>query len=156
IRNGHGQPAGVGLACLDAACGIATPYLVYNCNHSSSRKLGSSAMRPLHARSHRVSCFLSLLAACCFTLSAQTASVAAKSGNWSARSTWANGAVPAAGSIVSIPAGTNVVLDVSPPALNGLTIDGKLAFSNDKDLELTTEWIMLHGELEIGTEARPH
>ena len=24
------------------------------------------------------------------------------------------------------------------------------------DLELTTEWIMLHGELEIGTEAKPH
>src|SRR5690606_26780318 len=24
------------------------------------------------------------------------------------------------------------------------------------DVELSTEWIMLHGELEIGTEARPH
>src|SRR5690606_20333032 len=40
--------------------------------------------------------------------------------------------------------------------LNGLSIDGKLVFSNDKDLELTTEWIMLHGELEIGTPERPH
>ena len=50
----------------------------------------------------------------------------------------------------------DVVLDVSPPALGGLTIDGKLSFANNKDLELTTEWIMLHGELEIGTEARPH
>ena len=37
-----------------------------------------------------------------------------------------------------------------------MTIDGKLSFANNKDLELTTEWIMLHGELEIGTEARPH
>src|SRR5690606_19673553 len=27
---------------------------------------------------------------------------------------------------------------------------------NDADLALTTEWIMLHGELQIGTEARPH
>ena len=43
-----------------------------------------------------------------------------------------------------------------PPALGGLTIDGKLSFSNDADLELTTEWIMVHGELAIGTEARPH
>ena len=49
-----------------------------------------------------------------------------------------------------------MVLDVSPPALHGLTIDGKLSFANNKDLELTTEWIMLHGELEIGTEAKPH
>src|SRR5690606_20878372 len=48
-----------------------------------------------------------------------------------------------------------VILDVSPPALGGLSIDGKLTFSNDADLELTTEWIMLHGELAIGSEANP-
>ena len=48
-----------------------------------------------------------------------------------------------------------MVLDVSPPALGGLTINGKLSFANNADLELTTEWIMLHGELEIGTEAKP-
>src|SRR5690606_4013668 len=28
--------------------------------------------------------------------------------------------------------------------------------ANNADVELTTEWIMLHGELQIGTEARPH
>ncbi len=50
----------------------------------------------------------------------------------------------------------DVVLDVTPPALHGLTINGKLSFADNKDLELTTEWIMVHGELEIGTEAKPH
>ena len=50
----------------------------------------------------------------------------------------------------------DVVLDVTPPELHGLTINGKLSFADNKDLELTTEWIMVHGELEIGTEARPH
>src|SRR3974377_2476438 len=50
----------------------------------------------------------------------------------------------------------DVVLDVSPPPLHGLTINGKLSFADNKDLELTTEWIMLHGELQIGTEAKPH
>ena len=64
--------------------------------------------------------------------------------------------MPVAGDKVTIAAGKEVVLDVSPPALGGLTIDGKLSFANNADLELTTEWIMLHGELEIGTEARPH
>ena len=64
--------------------------------------------------------------------------------------------MPRAGDKVTLPAGKEVVLDVSPPALGGLTIDGKLSFANNADLELTTEWIMLHGELEIGTEARPH
>jgi cell migration-inducing and hyaluronan-binding protein len=64
--------------------------------------------------------------------------------------------VPRAGDKVTIAAGKDVVLDVSPPALGSLTIDGKLSFADNADLELTTEWIMLHGELEIGTEARPH
>ncbi|MDR2216429.1 MAG: G8 domain-containing protein, partial [Nevskiaceae bacterium] len=113
-------------------------------------------MRPLHTRSHRVPYFLSLLAACCFASSAQAESTATKSGKWSAKSTWADGAVPAPGSAVTIAAGTDVVLDVSPPALNGLTIHGKLSFADQSDLALTTEWIMLHGELEIGTEAKPH
>ena len=66
------------------------------------------------------------------------------------------GKVPVAGDKVTIAKGKDVVLDVSPPALGSLTIDGKLSFANNSDLELTTEWIMLHGELEIGTEARPH
>ena len=37
-----------------------------------------------------------------------------------------------------------------------MTINGTLSFADNKDLELTTEWVMVHGELEIGTEARPH
>src|SRR5262245_47955842 len=50
----------------------------------------------------------------------------------------------------------NVILDVSPPPLHGIKLDGTLSFADNKDLELTTEWIMLHGTLEIGTEAKPH
>src|SRR5687768_9852767 len=76
--------------------------------------------------------------------------------NWSDPATWPNKKVPADGDKVIIGKDKNVVLDVSPPALGGLSIDGKLSFSNNADLELTTEWIMLHGELAIGTEARPH
>jgi cell migration-inducing and hyaluronan-binding protein len=83
-------------------------------------------------------------------------SAAARPTNWSARATWPDGKVPVAGDKVTIPAGREVVLDVSPPALGGLTIDGKLSFANNRDLELTTEWIMVHGELEIGTEKAPH
>src|SRR4030095_292264 len=75
---------------------------------------------------------------------------------WSDPATWPDRKVPAAGDKVTIATDKNVLLDVSPPALGGLTIDGKLSFANNADLELTTEWIMLHGELEIGTEARPH
>ena len=76
--------------------------------------------------------------------------------DWSDASTWSGGQVPQAGGTVTIGEGMDVVLDVSPPALNGINVGGKLSFSNDADLELTTEWITLRGELEIGTESRPH
>ncbi len=83
-------------------------------------------------------------------------SPAAKPTNWSDPATWPNRKVPAAGDKVTIGKDKQVVLDVSPPALGGLSIDGKLTFANNADLELTTEWIMLHGELAIGSEAAPH
>jgi cell migration-inducing and hyaluronan-binding protein len=75
---------------------------------------------------------------------------------WSDPATWPDRKVPKAGDKVTIEKDRTVVLDTSPPPLNGLTIEGKLVFSNDRDLELVTEWIMLHGALEIGTPAHPH
>src|SRR6266571_3480630 len=81
---------------------------------------------------------------------------AVKQSRWSDPATWPGRKAPVAGDKVTIEKGKDVVLDVSPPALNGLTIEGKLSFADNKDLELTTEWIMVHGELEIGTEAKPH
>src|SRR6187551_1578513 len=75
---------------------------------------------------------------------------------WSDPASWPNRKVPVAGDKVTIGKDRDVVLDVSPPALGGLSIDGKLTFADNADLELTTEWIMLHGELAIGTEASPY
>src|ERR1700688_4786658 len=86
----------------------------------------------------------------------QKASTPASAKRWSDAATWPDKKAPAAGAIVTINQGIDVVLDVSTPPLHGLTINGKLSFANNKDLELTTEWVMLHGELEIGTEAKPH
>src|SRR6266550_2381068 len=80
---------------------------------------------------------------------------AVKQSRWSDSATWPGRKVPVAGDKVTIEKGKDVVLDVSPPVLNGLTIEGKLSFADNKDLELTTEWIMVHGELEIGTEKSP-
>ena len=80
----------------------------------------------------------------------------AKATRWSDPATWPHHKVPVAGDKVDIPTGKAVLLDVSPPALAGVTVHGKLSFADKSDLELTTEWIMLHGELEVGTEAKPH
>src|SRR6476659_3826967 len=81
---------------------------------------------------------------------------APKATNWSDPATWPNRKVPVAGDKVIIEKNKQVVLDVTPPALGGVTVNGKLSFANTADIELTTEWIMLHGELEIGTEKAPH
>src|SRR5919198_1429579 len=81
---------------------------------------------------------------------------AAKATKWSDAATWPNRKVPVAGDKVTIDAGKEVVLDVNTPELGGVTVNGKLSFANTADVELTTEWIMLHGELEIGTEKAPH
>ncbi len=91
-----------------------------------------------------------------FAVQAQNAGAPAKAAKWSDAATWPNNKVPAAGDKVTIAKDQNVVLDVSPPALGGVTIEGKLSFADNADVELTTEWIMLHGELAIGTEARPY
>ncbi|HVM18431.1 MAG TPA: G8 domain-containing protein [Egibacteraceae bacterium] len=73
---------------------------------------------------------------------------------WSNPATW-GGAVPKAGATVTIPAGKTVVLDVSPPKLAGLNVDGTLRFAN-KPLRLHTGWIMVHGRLQVGTRSAPH
>src|SRR2546426_4209533 len=75
---------------------------------------------------------------------------------WSDPATWPDRKVPAKDDVVTIEKDRHVILDVSPPPLHGITLNGTLSFADNKDLELTTEWIMVHGELEIGTEAKPH
>jgi cell migration-inducing and hyaluronan-binding protein len=83
-------------------------------------------------------------------------STAVKGGRWSDAATWADKKVPVKDAAVTIDRNVDVVLDVTPPALHSLTINGDLTFADSKDLELTAEWIMVHGELQIGTEAKPY
>ena len=76
---------------------------------------------------------------------------------WSDPAAWPDGKVPGEGDAVTIARGMEVILDVDPPALRSLTVDGRLGFSDDIDIELETEWIYLRGgELHIGSEADPH
>ena len=76
---------------------------------------------------------------------------------WSDPASWPDHKIPREGDAVTIGRDRNLVLDVNPPALRSLTIDGKLSFSDDRDLELKSDWIYLAGgELDIGSEAHPH
>jgi cell migration-inducing and hyaluronan-binding protein len=75
---------------------------------------------------------------------------------WSDPSAWPAGSVPTAGLDVSIPKGVRILLDVSPPALGALDIQGTLEFDRSLDLELRAEWIRVEGALRLGTEEDPH
>jgi cell migration-inducing and hyaluronan-binding protein len=118
-------------------------------------------------RIHNRLFLLSLLAPACFAVSVEAQEhahvdaqqpdlSAVKGGRWSDPSTWSGGAVPKAGEIVAIGEGLDVILDVSPPALHGMNLDGKLSFADDEDLELTTEWILMRGQLIAGNASNPH
>ena len=73
---------------------------------------------------------------------------------WSDPTTW-GGAKPVAGEEVIISHEKYILLDESPPALGGLTIEGTLQFDR-QDLDLTSEWIMIMGgSLRVGSEGIP-
>ena len=88
---------------------------------------------------------------------AKAPAAAAHWSRWSDPASWPDGKVPRAGDAVTIGRDKDIVLDVNPPALRSLTINGKLSFADNRDLELTTDWIYLPGgELDIGSEAKPY
>lgn len=74
--------------------------------------------------------------------------------NWSDPDTW-GGIKPIAGDDVIIPEGISIILDEHTPNLNGLTVNGTLSFAN-QDINLTSSWILVHGNFQIGTEEFPY
>ena len=87
---------------------------------------------------------------------AEPAPAAMRQLHWSDPAAWPGGKVPAAGDAVTIARDVDMVLDVAPPALRSLTIDGRLRFADTRDVALTTEWIYLRGgALQIGSEGKP-
>jgi cell surface hyaluronidase len=74
--------------------------------------------------------------------------------SWSDPAAWPGGQVPVAGDSVVIPADRTVQLDVSPPPLSSLTINGALVFA-EADLDLTSGWITVSGTLRVGTSGAP-
>jgi hypothetical protein len=69
---------------------------------------------------------------------------------WSAASTWPSGRVPAAGERVVIANNMSVYLDVSPPALGQVIVEGRLWFLDTSDLTLSADGIVVFGELQVG------
>ena len=75
---------------------------------------------------------------------------------WSDPAAWPGGRVPVADDLVTVPAGTLMQLDISPPPLAGLDIQGELEADTARDLTVTVGWIRVAGALRIGSEAIPY
>jgi len=91
------------------------------------------------------------------SMPAPAGAVTAPQTRWSDPASWPDGKVPRGGDAVTIGRDRNILLDVTPPALRSLTIQGRLSFSDALDLDLTTDWIYVAGgELAIGSEAKPY
>ncbi len=73
---------------------------------------------------------------------------------WSDGSSWPGGQVPAAGAAVVIPTGRAILLDVSPPPLASLNVEGALVF-DEQDIDLTAGHILVQGTMRVGTSAQP-
>ena len=64
---------------------------------------------------------------------------------WSSHFTWGGNALPSEGESVYIKLGQTVYLDISPPVLNLLLIEGTLVFEDDQDLHLQAKYIFING-----------
>ena len=75
---------------------------------------------------------------------------------WSSSVAWGGQSPPSEGATAIIPAGTSVLLDVSPPPLELLLVQGALVFAR-VDLNLTARYIFVAqgASLTVGTEESP-
>ncbi|KAG2496270.1 hypothetical protein HYH03_005503 [Edaphochlamys debaryana] len=77
---------------------------------------------------------------------------------WSRNSTWGGGPLPGDGDWVRIPEGITVLLDISPPPLDMVVLEGNLVFDDTADyINLQTRYILvMGGNLTIGTAEKPY
>lgn len=69
---------------------------------------------------------------------------------WSSQFTWGGEDPPALGESVYIRSGQTVYLDISPPELNLVLIEGALVFSDEHDLHLQAKYIFVNnGTLQV-------
>lgn len=87
--------------------------------------------------------------------SAVQAGPSASCQSWSNPATW-GGALPGQDSHVVIPVGQCVSMDLSPPRLASVTVNGTLTFLDTANRHLRAGWVLVQGgALQIGADGQP-
>lgn len=74
---------------------------------------------------------------------------------WSELTTWKDNEPPMEGDTVIVPIGQAILVDISPPVLFLVLVEGEMIFDR-QDLTFDASYILVHGgTLEVGTEAEP-
>lgn len=69
---------------------------------------------------------------------------------WSSPFTWGGGPLPGEGDSVYIKSGQTVFLDISPPVLKLVLIEGVLIFQDEQDLHLQATYVFINtGKLQV-------
>lgn len=75
---------------------------------------------------------------------------------WSSPTSWGGMPPPGEGDSVVIPPDQTILMDVSPPPLYTIIVQGTLIFDDSHDLALDAHYILVNGgALRVGTEAAP-
>lgn len=109
---------------------------------------------PLAAMRSGVTLLLLALLAACGGGGEEDPGPQPQSGQWSDVKTWGGTRLPEAGEVVLIPRGMEVELDIDPPPLAGLIIEGSLRLAR-RDTQLSAGYISVAGQLSAGSPSQP-
>lgn len=69
---------------------------------------------------------------------------------WSENATWGNDFLPTEGESIFVPKGQTLLVDISPPIMKLVLVEGKMIFE-DKDINFDSHYIIVReGELRAG------
>jgi hypothetical protein len=76
---------------------------------------------------------------------------------WSDANTWGGEAPPREGDSVHVPKGQVLLVDVSPPKLYAVIVEGVIMWADEQDMTFDAWFIMVReGQLKIGSPDKPH
>jgi hypothetical protein len=76
---------------------------------------------------------------------------------WSDSQTWGGESFPREGDSVYVPIGQNLLIDITPPRIYSLIVEGSIIWADETDSEFKASFIVIRGgQLKIGSKESPY